>query len=374
VIEPTGPESPHQPAQRRRATPPALVAWLLIAAIVGGAVGAGVTLGVLRFQGRAAQPAVDLGGALGPADDATAANVTQRSLPSVVSIVTRESNLAQGSGFLVSGDGFIVTNVGVVANSQTLAVLLNGDTHRHEARIVDFDCQTGVAVLKVDQVTNLPALALGDSTGLRLGQNVIALGGTLADHGSVTRGVVSGLHRTVSLSDPSAAAGRQLGNVIQMDTTIDPSMSGGPLLNAGGQVVGVNMATAGSQSQPAVFALASSDLQPVVEQVQQTGQLVVASLAAQVVTVSAADSTLRGATAGARVVDVAAGGPAERAGIRAGDVIVQVDDQRLDDAHPLAQVLRSRFKPDQKVTVTYVRSGSTTQVQLTLRGEHPPCP
>jgi S1-C subfamily serine protease len=373
VIEPTGPESPHQPAPRRRATPPALVAALLIAAIVGGAVGAGVTLGVIRLQGRAAQPAVDLGGALGSADDATAANVAQRSLPSVVSIVTRESNLSQGSGFLVSGDGFIVTNVGVVANAQTLAVLLNGDAHRHDARIVDFDCQTGVALLKVDQVANLPALPLGDSTGLRLGQNVVALGGAVADHRSVTRGVVSALHRTVSLNDVSGAAGPQLGNLIETDATIDASMSGGPLLNTGGQVVGVNMAGV-SQSQPVVFALASSDLQPVVDQVQQTGQLLVASLAAQVVTVSTSEATLRGGTAGGRVVDVVAGGPAERAGIRAGDVIVQLDDQRLDDAHPLVQVLRSRFRPDQKVTVTYVRGGSTSQVQLTLRGEHPPCP
>jgi putative serine protease PepD len=100
----------------------------------------------------------------------------------------------------------------------------------------------------------------------------------------------------------------------------------------------------------------------------------VASLGAQVVGVSAADATLHGGSAGGRITEVAAGGPAERAGLRPGDLVVQLDDQRLDDAHPLAQVLRSRFKPDQKVTVTYVRAGSTSQLQMTLRGEHPPCP
>jgi putative serine protease PepD len=373
VIEPAGPESPHQPAPRRRAIPAALAASLLIAAIVGGAVGAGVTLGFLRFQGRAAQPAVDLGGALGSNEDTTAASVAQRSLPSVVSVVTRESSSAQGSGFLVSGDGFIVTNVAVIANAQALAVLVSGDGHRHDARIVDFDCQTGVAVLKVDQVANLPALAFGDSTGLRLGQNVVGLGASTGDHRSVTRGVVSALHGTVSLTDPPPTGPSHLSDVIQTDAVIDGSMSGGPLLNTGGQVVGVSMA-GGSQSQPVALAVPSSDLQPEVEQIEQTGQLVVASLGAPVTDVSVAEATLRGGPAGARVTDVIAGGPAEHAGLRAGDVIVQLDDQRLDDAHPLAQVLRSRFKPDQKVTVTYVRNGSTSQLQMTLRGEHPPCP
>ncbi|MBJ7597354.1 MAG: hypothetical protein DLM67_20880 [Candidatus Nephthysia bennettiae] len=373
MIEPTGPESPHQAAPRRRAAPPVLVAWLLVAAILGGAVGAGVTLGVLRFQGRTSQPSVDLGGALGSSEDSTAAAVAQRSLPSVVSIVTRESGAAQGSGFLISGDGFIVTNVGVVANAQAVSVLISGDGHRHDARIVDFDCQTAVAVLKVDQVANLPAIAFGDSTGLRLGQNVVGLGGSTADHRSVAKGVVSALHGTVSLSEPPATGPSQLSNVIQTDAVIDPSMSGGPLMNTGAQVIGVTMSGV-SQSQPVAFALPSSDIQAEVEQIQQTGQLVVASLGAQVVDVSAADATLHGGSAGARITEVAAGGPADRAGLRPGDLVVQLDDQRLDDAHPLAQVLRSRFKPDQKATVTYVRAGSTSQLQMTLRGEHPPCP
>jgi putative serine protease PepD len=110
-----------------------------------------------------------------------------------------------------------------------------------------------------------------------------------------------------------------------------------------------------------------------VEQIIQSGQLVVGSLGAQTVTVGADEATVRGTAAGARVTSVTPGGPAEKAALRPGDVIVQLDDQRLDDAHPLPQVLRSRFKPNQKVTVTYARAGSTSQVQLTLRGEHPSC-
>jgi S1-C subfamily serine protease len=202
---------------------------------------------------------------------------------------------------------------------------------------------------------------------------VVAIGGSLSDRRSVTRGIVSSLHRTVSFNAPAGSGQSQLGNVIQTDAGIDTSMSGGPLLNTGGQVVGVTMAAA-EQIQPVDFALAASDLQPQVEQIMQTGRLVVPSLGAEVVEVGSDEAVIKGTPAGARVTAITSGGPAERAGLRTGDVIVQLDDQRLDDAHPLAQVLRSRFKPDQKVTISYTRAASTSQVQLTLRGEHPPCP
>jgi putative serine protease PepD len=239
--------------------------------------------------------------------------------------------------------------------------------------LVDFDCETGVAVLKVDQVGNLPALAFGDSNGLRLGQNVVAVGGSLSDRRSVTRGVVSALHRTATVNNPAGSGESQLANVIQTDAGIDTSMSGGPLLNTGGQVVGVMMAGV-NHSQPVAFALAAADLQPEIEQILQTGQLIVPSLGVQVVDVTSDEAALKGGPVGGRVSIIASGGPAERSGLKTGDVIVQLDDQRLDDAHPLSQVLRSRFKPDQKITVTYVRGGSTSQLQLTLRGEHPACP
>ena len=335
--------------------------------------GAGVTLGILRLQARSSPQTVDLGGALATGDDTAAATVATKAVPAVVSIVTRESPPGQGSGFLVTGDGFVVTNVGVVANAQSLSVLISSDSRRHDARVVDYDCQTGLAVLKVDQVSNLPTLGFGDSTSLRLGQTVVAVGGSLAERRSVTRGVVSAVHRTATVTEPTGAGEVQLGNLISTDSDVEPSMSGAPLLNLGGQVVGVAMAGV-AQSQPVSFALASSDLQPEVEQIVQTGQLVVGSLGAPTVTVTADEATVRGTAAGARVTGVTAGGPAERAALRPGDVIVQLDDQRLDDAHPLPQVLRSRFKPNQKVTVTYARGGSTSQVQLTLRGEHPSCP
>jgi S1-C subfamily serine protease len=190
---------------------------------------------------------------------------------------------------------------------------------------------------------------------------------------SVTRGIVSGIHATASLSGNSAGATSQLTDVIQTDAGLDNSMSGGPLMMGSGQVIGVTL-TDGTHQPPLAIAVPSSDVQAEVEQIQQTGQLVVASLGAEAEDVSTAEAALHGGSAGARITQLTAGGPAERAGLKVGDVIVQLDDQHLDDAHPLVQVMRSRFRPDQKVTVTYARGGSTSQLQMTLRGEHPPCP
>jgi S1-C subfamily serine protease len=165
----------------------------------------------------------------------------------------------------------------------------------------------------------------------------------------------------------------QLGDLILLDSPIAAGNQGGPLLDLTGQVVGVTMdGISGGRSVD--FALAASDLAQVVQQIEQNGTLVVASLGAQTQEVSSADAALNGGVPGARIVAVAPEGPLAQAGLKPGDVITQIDDVRLDDAHPLAEVLRSQFSPDQRVTVTYWRGGTTSQVELTLAGEHPSCP
>jgi putative serine protease PepD len=374
VIEPTGPESPPKAraARGRTITPGALVASVLVAALVGGGVAAGVTLGVIRLQARTNPQNVSLGSNVTIREEDATTEVARNAQPAVVSIVTDVANLDHGSGFLVTTDGYVVTNVGVVANAQTLAVLLGTDNKRHDARLVDYDCTTGVAVLKMDQVSNLPTLALDTSADLRTGQTVIVVPGTLGDRHGVTRGVIGGVHGMVPVTVSWGPGDTQMSNVIQTDALVDAGASGAPLLNVGGQVVGVTM-TATTQGQQTSFGLPASDLQPEIEQIVQGGGLVVPSLGARTVDVSADAAAFRGGAAGARVATVDAGGPADRAGLRADDVITQLDDQRLDDAHPLAQVLRTRFKPDQRVTVTYSRGASGGQVQLTLLGVHPAC-
>jgi putative serine protease PepD len=357
---------------RRTIAPGALIASALVAALVGGAVAAGVTLVVIRQQSRTNPQNVSLGSNVTINEQDATTTVARNAQPAVVSIVTDATNLTHGSGFLVTTDGYIVTNVGVVANAQTLAVLLGTDSKRHDARLVDYDCTTGVAVLKVDQVSNLPTLALDTSADLTTGQTVIVVPGGLGGGHGVSRGVIGGLHDIVPVTVGWGPGEAQMSNVIRTDAQVDAGASGAPLLNVGGQVVGVSM-TATSQGQPTSFALAASDLQPEIEQIVQGGGLVVPSVGAQTMDVGADAAAIRGGPAGARIMATDAGGPSAGAGLTSGDVITQLDDQRLDDAHPLAQVLRTRFKADQRVTVTYSRGTSSAQVQLTLQGVHPAC-
>ncbi len=377
MIEPEGPESrPSAPAvlrtSRRSFSPGALVASILVAAIVSGLVAAGVTLGVLRSQARTNPQEVNLGSHVTVTEDNAAQQVATKALPAVVSVITDENGRSFGSGFLITSDGFIVTNVAVVANSGTLTVLLANDPKRRDARIVDFDCQTGMALLKVEQVSGLPTLLFGDSSQLRVGQTVVALGGPFGNGAVFAKGAVSALHRTQSVSGSVPRGSGSYSDTVQTDAAIDGGSSGGPLVNLGGQVVGLTMAAAGSGT-PSGFAISSNSVQAEVEQVVSTGQLVVADLGVESTDLSPEEAALRGLPAGSLITAVTSGLPAEASGLKVGDVITQLDDNRVDAAHPLAEVLRRHYRPAQRPTVTYVRGGSTNQVEVTLRGGHPKC-
>jgi S1-C subfamily serine protease len=153
---------------------------------------------------------------------------------------------------------------------------------------------------------------------------------------------------------------------------INAGTAGGPMLNVGGQVVGIAM-----QSQPATetngFGLNVADVQDDVQQILQTGQVVVSSLGATGTDLNPELASLSGLPVGSQLVSLDSGGPAATAGLRPGDVVTQLDDIKLDAAHPLRLLLRSRFHPNQRVTVTYTRGGASSQVQLTLTGQHPTC-
>jgi S1-C subfamily serine protease len=140
----------------------------------------------------------------------------------------------------------------------------------------------------------------------------------------------------------------------------------------GGQVVGINLA-ATWRNQPVTLALASDEVRPDLDQVLQGGQLTVASLGVDYLDLDSSEAALRSLPVGGLVRSVQPGGPAEQAGIKAGDVVTQLDDVKLDQARPLGQVLRTNYKPSQRVAVTLFRGGASTQVQATLVGQHPRC-
>jgi putative serine protease PepD len=343
-----------------------VAAVVVLAALVSG----GVTLGVLQLQSRTNPQSVNLRSGVTISEDSAIVQAAARAKPAVVSIVTQlQPSISGGSGYLATSDGFIVSNVQVVAHSSTLTVLVLNDSKPHKARLVDYDCETGVAVLKIDQVSGLPTLAFADPTSLVQGQVVVAVAGPLT--GSAVPGHVSALHRPVTVTDAVAPDRTvEISDTIQTDAFIDPNTAGGPLLNVGGQVIAVSMAALGSSGG---FGLNPADIQDEVQQMIASGQLVVASLGGKSMVLTQQAAELAGAPEGARLMTVDKVGPAATAGLQSGDVITQLDDVTVDAAHPLAMLLRSRFHPNQRVTVSYTRGTTSTQVLLTLAGAHPSC-
>ena len=371
MIDPEGAESPPEvPAGSRRSS--TVVAMVVIAAIVSGAVSAGVTLAILRSQSRTNPQTVDLGSNVRITEDSAIIQVADKAAPTVGTVVTGRAGQGLGSAFLTTSDGYLVTNAHVVANATGLAVIFAGSSARQDARLVDSDCQTDVAVLKVDGVASMPTLAFGDVTTLRAGQTVIAVGSPLGQH-AVSSGIISSLHRTITVADPVApATDRTYSDTIQSSVVVDSVSSGGPLLNVAGQVVGVAVA-ADSSSGPAAFAISAADIRAEVEQIIRDGKLVVPSLGIVSRDLTSQDAALQGVAVGASVTSVTRGGAAEAAGIKSGDIITAVDEVKLDDAHPLLQVLVNQFRPAQRVTLTLSRQGAATQVQATLGSMHPVC-
>lgn len=339
---------------------------VVLTALVAG----GVTLGVLQLQSRTNPQTVNLRSGVTISEDSAIVQAAARGKPAVVSVVTQvQPSVSAGSGYLATSDGYIITNVQVIAHSSTLTVLLLDDTKPHKARLVDYDCQTGVAVLKIDQVSGLPTLAFADPTSLVQGQVLVAVAGPLT--GAVVPGHITALHRPITVIDPVASDRTvEISDTIQTDAIIDPSTAGGPLLNVGGQVIGLSMAAQGSSGG---FGLSPADIQDDVQQILTSGQLVVASLGVTTTVLTQQAAALVGAPEGEKLVAVDKGGPAAAAGLQPGDVITQLDDVAVNAANPLPMLLRSRFHPNQKVTITYTRGNTSTQVQITLVGTHPTC-
>jgi len=345
----------------------AIAAGLIVTVLVA----TGVTLAVLRTQSRTNNQQVELQPGITITEDSAIVAAATKARPAVVSVVTQQTpTIITGSGFLATSDGFIVTNINVVAGANGMTVLIPGDSKTHDARLVDYDCQTGVAVIKIDKVSGLPTLGFADPTALVQGQVIVAVGGPVAGS-AVTPAYVSAMHRVSSESDPvNLGHTLQFSDTIETSAPIDGGTSGGPLLNVGSQVVGIAVESSATR---AGFGLNVADIVDDVQQILQTGQVIVASLGAASTDITPAQAALNGLPEGTQLVTVDKIGPAASAGLQTGDVITQIDDLRLDASHPLTLLLRSQFHANQRVTVTYSRNGVSTQAELTLTGQHPTC-
>jgi S1-C subfamily serine protease len=261
-----------------------------------------------------------------------------------------------GTGVVLTPDGEVLTNAHVVAGATSIRVNLAGESQPRTATLVAADSGNDIALLKINGASNLKTVELGSSGDLRVGDDVVAIGNALDLKGgfTVTRGIVSALNRSIDAQD-----GVELSGLIQTDAAINPGNSGGPLVNAGGQVVGINTAVDG-QAQNIGFAIAIDRVKPMLERLR-TGQSTTATPRAYLgVSTQVVDGT-----PGATVVEVGAGTPAAGAGIQVGDVIVAIENQQVTDPDSLGAAITARA-PGDRVNVTLQRAGTRRTVQITL--------
>ncbi|WP_188189387.1 S1C family serine protease [Nonomuraea sp. SYSU D8015] len=301
------------------------------------------------------------------ADQLTVAQVAEKVQPSVVMI---QGQTAEGSGVVLSDDGLILTNNHVVQGQNALTVKFN-DGRTSKASVVGTDPATDLAVIRAEGVKGLTKATLGDSDQVKVGDQVLALGSPLGLDGSVTAGIVSALDRTVTAGGSpgqqqlppgwSRQGGESetttLGGMIQTDAAINPGNSGGALVNAAGELIGINSAVS-SEGVNLGFAIPVNTAKQVADQLISKGTVTHAFLG-----VSVADAT--GDVSGALIRQVTAGSPAEKAGLKQGDVITKIGDTKVDGGDTVVGQVRG-FEVGQQVPVTYVRNGETETVTVTM--------
>ena len=366
-------------------------AWLpvaAVAALVGGAIGAGVTAiadnngnnpnsSVTIHESNAAPGAAVLSGSV------TIPQLVNKVIPAVVSIdVKSGSNEDEGTGMIFTSDGEVITNNHVIelyaqgGNTGSITVTEYGQTKALPATLIGYDQSKDVALLKINDASNLPTVTFGNSSKAVVGDAVVAIGNALglsAGTPTVTQGIVSALGRSVTAGGVGTQT-ETLQNLIQTDAAINAGNSGGPLIDTAGQVIAMNTAVAGTSSdgtssQNIGFAIPIAQVESLLPTLQKGGQSGAGGgyLGVDITTLTPALRQQYGftPTSGAVILTVVAGSPAAKAGLVQGDVIVDIAGTPIASAEDLQKVIQ-KSKPGQTVTITYYVGDSKRTTSATL--------
>ena len=284
---------------------------------------------------------------------------------------------ALGSGFVIDGEGHIVTNDHVVDGASSISVEFS-DGSTYDAQLIGTDASTDIGVIQVSAPSSeLQPLELGDSSAVQVGDSVVAIGSPLGLNETVTSGIVSALHRTITSPNNFS-----ISDAIQTDAAINHGNSGGPLLNLEGDVIGINsqIESDSGGNDGIGFAVPSNTVESVVSQLLATGKVEHAYLGVGIATITEALSSQLDLPAGVEVTQVTPGGPADDAGLKAadatsivggqefptgGDVITAADGKSVTTSEELQSVIGA-MKPGDSASITYSRDGSEHVVQVTL--------
>lgn len=358
------------------------VAVALVAALVGGLSGGYIATSQLNIAGikngeKTGITAQDIN--INLSDDtyfaAAVAEKTQKTVVGITTDVVQQYNTffgpqtqksqSMGSGFIVDPDGYIVTNAHVIGDGkyENITVsLIDGSTEVGE--VLWYDTTLDLAVVKINK-TGLPAVELGDSDTLMVGEPSVAIGNpmTLDLERTVTQGIISGLNRSIAFED-----GTVIEPLIQTDASINSGNSGGPLFNAKGQVIGINTAKM-STAEGLGFSIPINIAKPIIEQIINDGSfstVYVGITGVDVETYEKALSVDVAAEYGVVIIETMADSPAAVSGLEPGDVITAIDGDRIESMSDLKRNLYE-YKNDDNVEVTFIRNGNEQKVNMTLK-------
>lgn len=305
--------------------------------------------------------------------------------PSVVSITTTEQRESffgtqtregAGTGIIISSDGYILTNKHVINGSSDLSVVTSDGNVHDNVQVLGTDPLNDLAFLKLDGITDLKPATLGDSSSIRIGQKVVAIGNSLGEfRNTVTSGIVSGTGRPVAAQEGSSV--ETLTDLIQTDAAINPGNSGGPLVNLSGQVIGINTAIA-ADAQSIGFAIPVNSAKGIIKNLEKTGKIERPFLGVNYVSITpefaeqynlpVKKGAYIAADNGQSVID---GSPADKAGIKDKDIITKVGDLEVGENGGVSSLI-SEYAVGEKVRLTIIRAGEEMTIDVTLEAYRQP--
>ena len=289
----------------------------------------------------------------------------------------KKQKVGGGSGFIISKEGLILTNRHVVASDEADYTVILHDGSELKAEVVSRDVFNDLAVIKLvpendESLPELQPVIFGNSSELKIGQSIIAIGNALAEfQNSATRGIVSAIGRQITASDGNGR-GENLSGLIQTDAAINPGNSGGPLINLAGEVVGINTAIA-SGANGIGFAIPIDDVKPIITSVKEKGRIVrpILGVMFSMITPELMKEMKLDVEEGALLKGdgknfaVLPGKPAEKAGLLEKDIIIAVNDQKITQKNPLQREIM-KYAPGDKLKITYLRQGQEKTTEITL--------
>lgn len=367
-------EEPSKEKEKKRRSSKGIakyIALALICSLCGGVVGSGVTYFVTGKSG--SNNSSDNNVVVDPVSFATdntalsAADIYKKVAPSVVMVSTKsvqsvngwfqQETEGMGSGFIINNDGYILTNYHVIDGAKEVTVTLS-DGREVKASVVNYDSDQDVAMIKLNEDIEVPGVVeLGDSDALQPGEEVLAIGNPLSKElsSTLTKGIVSALNRSVETQTGVST------NLIQTDTAINSGNSGGPLINTKGEVIGINTLKASDGAEGIGFAIPINDVKDKIDSLSKP----ILNLGVSIRVIDESMAKQLNMEEGLYIVEVNEFSPAEKAGLKGGDLIVKADGTRIKTFEELQEIKNSKEEGD-TINIEFIRDGKTQNTTITL--------